>query len=126
MVITGSKTVADAMKNARRMARLIQKIGYNVKLNSFKVRNIVAHFKLNKPVNLYNFTDAIMQKKTTKVSYKPELFPAVNLKVEGLTFTVFPTGAVNIIGAKNEIEIYAACIIFDQMYLDKNKICFEN
>lgn len=54
LVCTGARNEVDANLAARKFARIIQKLGHNVKFIDFKVQNLVATVDLRFPIRLEN------------------------------------------------------------------------
>ncbi|XP_022719934.1 TATA-box-binding protein-like [Durio zibethinus] len=73
MVCTGAKTEQQPLLAARKHARIIQKLGFDVKFKNFKIQNMVASYDFTYPLNLTrlgNFHSAVS-------IYEPELFPGL-------------------------------------------------
>jgi transcription initiation factor TFIID TATA-box-binding protein len=109
---TGAKTVDDARVALRRFARIIQKLGFpvrinafqvqfiynefiktylkNVKFKNFRIRNIVSNFNHNWPLQLAKM--AVHH--GTQCSYEPEIFPALTYKLPDpkISFNIFGSG----------------------------------
>ncbi len=56
MVCTGAKSEDASLKAARRFARIIEKIGFNVKFKDFKIQNIVGSADVKFPIKLDELT----------------------------------------------------------------------
>lgn len=56
MVCTGAKSEDASLKAARRFARIIQKIGFNVLFKDFKIQNIVGSCDVKFPIKLDDLT----------------------------------------------------------------------
>ena len=109
MQLLGTKSVADAKLAARKFARMIQKLGFNVRLDGFNVQNIVANADFRVGVRLEGFNE----KHYPFANWHPELFPGCIYKIRQpdlhLTALVFHLGKVVILGAKREKDIQRAC-----------------
>ncbi|XP_022720881.1 TATA-box-binding protein 2-like [Durio zibethinus] len=71
MVCTGAKTEQQSHLAARKHARIIQKLGFDVKFKDFKIQNMVASYDFTYPLNLTRLGNS-----HSEVSiYEPELFP---------------------------------------------------
>ena len=101
LVIPGAKSVEDGQSRARKIARIIRKLGYNAKLEEIKVCNIVASFSTGFPIRLAAFSDA----NGDCTFYEPEIFPALNFYSEKTTTEVFASGKCQIAGAKTQSDI---------------------
>ncbi len=114
---------------ARKVARIIEKLGIWVNLSKFEVRNIVATFnvkdlnikkKENTIINLNN----IAKLDLPGTVYVPELFPGLIYTILNLKLVVFQTGKINFTGAKSVAEIMHAFDVFKK-FLFLNKIITE-
>ncbi|EDS33871.1 TATA-box-binding protein [Culex quinquefasciatus] len=103
IVCTGAKNEHDANLAARKFARIIQKVGYNVKFLEFKVQNLVATVDLRFPVRLENLNQVHGQFS----SYEPELFPGLIYRMvkPRVVLLIFVNGKIVFTGAKSEWEI---------------------
>ena len=78
----------------RRYARQLQKYGCPVRLKDVKIITASASHTLSVALDLYRLA------RDRTLLYEPELFPAVNLKREGINFCCFHTGKVVITGIR--------------------------
>ncbi|XP_055638688.1 TBP-related factor isoform X2 [Toxorhynchites rutilus septentrionalis] len=103
IVCTGAKNVHDANLAARKFARIIQKVGYNVRFVEFKVQNLVATVDLRFPIRLENLNQIHGQFS----SYEPELFPGLIYRMvkPRVVLLIFVNGKIVFTGAKSEQEI---------------------
>ncbi|XP_039433565.1 TBP-related factor [Culex pipiens pallens] len=103
IVCTGAKNEHDANLAARKFARIIQKVGYNVKFLEFKVQNLVATVDLRFPIRLENLNQVHGQFS----SYEPELFPGLIYRMvkPRVVLLIFVNGKIVFTGAKSEWEI---------------------
>ena len=111
IVVTGTKSAADAQLAARKHARLISKLNFPVKFLNFKLRNFVGVVNAKVPLRLEALANAYHKFCT----YEPELFPGLVYRmtrpeVVGL---VFVSGKVVLTGAKSEEEAKQA---WDNLY----------
>jgi len=111
IVVTGTKSAADAQLAARKHARLISKLNFPVKFLNFKLRNFVGVVNAKVPLRLEALANAYHKFCT----YEPELFPGLVYRmtrpeVVGL---VFVSGKVVLTGAKSEDEAKQA---WDNLY----------
>nr|CAH7746599.1 unnamed protein product [Callosobruchus chinensis] len=54
IVCTGSRNESDALLAAKKFAKIIQKLGFNVQFANFKIQNLVATCDLRFPIKLEN------------------------------------------------------------------------
>ena len=99
MVCTGAKSVEHSNIAARKFARKIQKLGFDVKFTKFRIRNIVGSCTLGFSVQLEKLADM------TFANFVPEFFPGLNFKCKNATVLVFASGKVIITGTKSKQEI---------------------
>ncbi|XWS42765.1 hypothetical protein CRYUN_Cryun16bG0042300 [Craigia yunnanensis] len=70
MVCTGAKTEQQSLLAARKHARIIQKLGFDVKFKGFRIQNMVAAYDFKFPLNLMRLSNS-----HSKFSiYKAKLF----------------------------------------------------
>ncbi|XP_047464999.1 TATA-box-binding protein-like [Mugil cephalus] len=104
LVCTGAKSVEQSLLAARKFARIVQKLGFPVASLDFKIRNMVATCSTF-PVCL----DQLATSHHQLCSYEPELFPGLFYKIiPGVNVTVFPSGKINMCGAKTLDNVYEA------------------
>ncbi|XP_065076918.1 TBP-related factor [Ochlerotatus camptorhynchus] len=103
IVCTGARNEADAYLAARKFARIIQKLGYNVRFLEFKVQNLVATVDLRFPIRLENLNQVHGQFS----SYEPELFPGLIYRMvkPRVVLLIFVNGKIVFTGAKSEREV---------------------
>lgn len=96
---TGSKSEEDAKTAARRVARILQKLGFRVKFTSFKVKNVLGVVHLPFGVRVEDFC-----KKNRQARYEPELHSGIKLELEeyGATLTIFQTGKITVLARNIE------------------------
>ncbi|KAM7187298.1 transcription factor TFIID domain containing protein [Naviculisporaceae sp. PSN 640] len=116
MVIVGAKSEADSRLAARKFARIIQKMGYRVRFDDFKIQNIVASCGLGFSIRL----EGIAAKYHHFAVLEKELFPglAYHLINPKVTVLIFAGGKIVLTGAKTRDEMYEA---FSLIY----PICLE-
>ncbi|XP_074519936.1 uncharacterized protein LOC141785496 [Halichoeres trimaculatus] len=89
LVCLGTESVEESRVAARRLARILQKLGFPVRFLKFKVHNITASCKTH-PVNLE------LMANHRGCSYEPELFPALFYSVmPGMNVTVHRGGTLS-------------------------------
>jgi transcription initiation factor TFIID TATA-box-binding protein len=103
LVCTGARNEHDANLAARKFARIIQKLGNNVKFIDFKVQNLVATVDLRFPIRLENLNQMHGQFS----SYEPELFPGLIYRMvkPRVVLLIFVNGKIVFTGAKSKNEI---------------------
>lgn len=103
LVCTGARNEVDANLAARKFARIIQKLGHNVKFIDFKVQNLVATVDLRFPIRLENLNQMHGQFS----SYEPELFPGLIYRMvkPRVVLLIFVNGKIVFTGAKSKSEI---------------------
>ena len=82
-----------------RYARLLQKYGCPVYLTDVKIITVSASHTLSGGLDLYRLAEE------RSLLYEPEIFPALNFKIEGVNFCCFHTGKVVITGIKTTTQI---------------------
>jgi transcription initiation factor TFIID TATA-box-binding protein len=89
---------------ARKFARIIQKLGFDVKFAEFKIQNIVGSCDMKFPIQLEGLYSTHAQFST----YEPELFPGLVYRMvkPRVVMLIFVSGKVVITGAKFREDIY--------------------
>lgn len=111
MNIVGCKTEEDCLLAARKFGRLLTKLGFNVRLKSFTIANIVATFDCHFPIHLESLASSKHRVFTT---YNPEVFTGLIYRVPQkpkTTFLIFVSGKIVATGAKS-IEAINSAIEF--------------
>ncbi|CAF0963644.1 unnamed protein product [Adineta steineri] len=111
MVCTGGKSENDASQAARRFARIIQKLGFEVKFSDFKIQNVVGSADLKFKIRL----GVLQVAHTNFCRYEPEVFPGLIYQMKELkvALLIFASGKVVLTGAKTRESIYKA---FEQIF----------
>ena len=105
IMVNGKVTcVKDCKRRLRRYARLIQRLGWQVRLKKIKVCTISAHFKMDDTPNLPNIA------RRYDGRYDPDRFPALHFSHDGISYTVFHTGTILMTGIKKECQLQSRCI----------------
>lgn len=106
MVCTGAKTEADSETAARKYAKTIKKLGFDVKFKEFTIQNIVGSSSVNFLINL-EALKVIHQKFCT---YDPEIFPGLIYRMEQphVVLLIFCSGKVVLTGAKKREQLTEA------------------
>jgi transcription initiation factor TFIID TATA-box-binding protein len=73
VVCTGARSEDESRLAARKFARIIQKLGFDVKFTEFKIQNIVGSVDVGFPIRL----EGLQSSHTHFSSYEPELFPGL-------------------------------------------------
>lgn len=103
VILTGAKNEDDAMLAARKVTKVLQKLGDAAKCTSFTLRNMVASGDFGFPVRLEGLAQAHLK----SCSYEPELFPGLIYRVEvpKVVVMVFVSGRFVVTGAKQRSDI---------------------
>ncbi|XP_054801540.1 TATA-box-binding protein-like [Prosopis cineraria] len=111
VVCTGAKSEADSKLAARKFARIIQRLGFEVKFRDFKIQNMVGSCDVNFPIRL----ESLACSHAAFSSYEPELFPGLiyRMKHPKIVLLVFVSGKVVLTGAQERDDTYKA---FDSIY----------
>ena len=111
MVCTGAKSEQEARIAARKYARILQKLKFEVSFKEFKVQNMVGSCDVRFPIRLEGLATA----HGIFCSYEPELFPGLIYRMQEpkIVLLVFVSGKVVLTGAKKREEIYQA---FENIY----------
>ena len=99
LVCLGAKSCQDAETATKKYAKIIKKLGFEVRFKNFKVQNIVGSCSLNFAVNLYKLSFAHAKFCTLD----EETFPGLIYRLEKpkVVLLIFANGKVVITGAKN-------------------------
>ncbi|XP_045112764.1 TATA box-binding protein-like 1 isoform X6 [Portunus trituberculatus] len=91
---TGSTSESQARLAGRRIARCVQKMGYNVKFRNFRIVNVLGTCSLPFAIKITPFS----QKHRDAASYEPELHPGVTYRIEHpkATLKIFSTGSITV------------------------------
>ncbi|CAH1776261.1 unnamed protein product [Owenia fusiformis] len=92
--VTGASSEEDSHKAARRVARILQKMGYSVKFCRFKVVNVLGTCTMPFAIRITAFS----RDHREDASYEPELHPGVTYKIKSpkATLKIFSTGSITI------------------------------
>ncbi|CAD8128281.1 unnamed protein product [Paramecium sonneborni] len=107
MVCTGAKSEDQSLVAARKYAKIIHKLGFQVTFKNFKIQNIVASFDFRKPIKLDEFTKD--QQYRSVVQYEPEIFPGLIFRKitdqKKITLLIFVSGRCVITGGKKTEDL---------------------
>ncbi|XP_047041886.1 TATA box-binding protein-like 1 isoform X1 [Helicoverpa zea] len=90
---TGATSEDQAKVAARRYARALQKLGFQVRFRNFRVVNVLGTCRMPFGIRIISFS-----KKYKEADYEPELHPGVTYKLYNpkATLKIFSTGGVTI------------------------------
>ncbi|XP_046877517.1 TATA box-binding protein-like 1 isoform X1 [Hypomesus transpacificus] len=96
IICTGATSEDESKVGARRLARILQKLGFKVRFSDYKVVNVLAVCSMPFSIRLIDFT----KNNRPIASYEPELHPAATYRIKHLkaTVQVFSTGSLTITG----------------------------
>lgn len=111
MVCTGAKNEEQAKLAARKFARIIQKLGFQVQFMDFEIQNVVGSCDVQFPIKLETLATMF----SLFTTYEPEIFPGLiyRMKEPKVVLLVFLSGKIILTGAKKRNEIYEA---FENIY----------
>lgn len=91
---TGSTSEEEARVSARRIARRLQRLGFNARFCNYRVVNVLGTCSVNFGIKLAQFSAEHMQ----TASYEPELHPGVTYKIKEpkATLKIFSTGSITV------------------------------
>lgn len=98
MVCTGAKSRQDSEFATRKYAKMIQKIGFDVKLRDFKVQNIVGSCDVGFNISL----EQLSSEHVRMCQYEPEIFPGLIYRMAEpkIVLLIFVSGKIVLTGAK--------------------------
>jgi transcription initiation factor TFIID TATA-box-binding protein len=107
MVCTGARSEEDSKKAARQYAKIIQKLGNQVKFTEFTIQNIVGSCDVKFPIRLEGLSASEHSK---FCSYEPEMFPGLIYRMANpkIVLLIFVSGKIVLTGAKNRTDIFKA------------------
>lgn len=90
---TGATSEDQARIAARRFARCLQKLGFNVQFNNYRVVNVLGTCSMPFAIKINSFSE-----RHKEADYEPELHPGVTYKLKDLraTLKIFSTGSVTV------------------------------
>jgi transcription initiation factor TFIID TATA-box-binding protein len=112
MQVLGTKNVGDAKLASRKFMKMIEKMGFNARITDFTVQNIVGNADCKMVLRLEGLLLHCRQNKVATVTYEPELFPGLILKIDNpkMTLLVFAKGKVVFLGAKSKEDLEDALL----------------
>lgn len=120
MVCTGARSEEASRKAARQYAKIIQKLGFNVKFTSFTIQNIVGSCDVK-----FNISLEGLSVNNTSCSYEPEVFPGLIFRMVNpkIVLLIFVSGKIVLTGAKKKEQIFEA---FEKIYPTLVKFKHDN
>lgn len=111
MVTTGARNEDDSRLAARKVAKIVKKLGGNASFKDFRIQNIVGTGGVSFPIRLEGLAD----EHGRMSSYEPELFPGLVYRMERpkVVVLIFVSGKIVITGAKTRETMVEA---FDKIY----------
>lgn len=108
MVCTGAKSEEESKRAARKYAKNIRQIGFDVKFKDFKVQNIVGSCGVGFAVRLENLSNS--KSHSTFCTYEPEVFPGLIYRMLNpkIVLLIFCSGKIVLTGAKTKEDINRA------------------
>ena len=125
MVCTGAKSEQDSRTAARTYAKMISKLGYDVKFTNFTIQNIVGSCGVNFNISL----EGLYASNGKHCSYEPELFPGLIFKMvePKIVLLIFVSGKIVLTGAKKKEQIYEGFrIIYNLLVKYKKDLNINN
>ena len=106
MVVTGARSEEDSRKASRQFAKIIMKLGYQVKFTEFKIQNIVGSCDVRFAIRL----EGLAATHSKFCSYEPEMFPGLIYKMAQpkIVLLIFVSGKIVLTGAKDRSDIFTA------------------
>ena len=111
MVVTGAKSEKASRIASQRYSKIIQKLGFSIYFDSFKVQNIVSSCDVKFAIKL----EGIAYAHSNYCSYEPELFPGLIYRMVNpkIVLLIFVSGKIVLTGAKQREDIFEA---FENIY----------
>ncbi|XP_017476560.1 PREDICTED: TATA box-binding protein-like protein 1 [Rhagoletis zephyria] len=94
IVCTGASSEEQAKSASRRVARVLQRMGFRVKFSSYRVVNVLGTCRMPFGIKIGEFSTAHRQ----VASYEPELHPGATYRMKELkaVLKIFQTGSITI------------------------------
>lgn len=85
---------------ARRYSRCLEKLGFRVRFQNFRVVNVLGTCSMPWAIKILNFSERYKK----EASYEPELHPGVTYKLRypKATLKIFSTGSITVTGEKSK------------------------
>ncbi|KAF2861005.1 TATA-box binding protein-like protein [Piedraia hortae CBS 480.64] len=107
LVVAGATSRANCRLAARKIARMMQKIGFKPYFLDFKITNMVANAHLGYRVHL-TALKASLEEHVSSCFFEPELCSGLTYRLAKLSVIVYATGSVLFSGASSEDDIMEA------------------
>lgn len=106
MVVTGAKNEDDTCFAARKIAKVLKKLGFDTRFLNFAIHNIVGTGDVGFPIRL----EGIAQEHAAFCSYEPELFPGLiyRMQIPRLVIIIFVSGKIVLTGGKARSQLLQA------------------
>jgi len=119
MVCTGARNEDDSRKASRQYAKIIRKLGFNVKFSEFKIQNIVGSCDVKFPIRL----EGLASEHSQFCNYEPEMFPGLIYRMirPKIVLLIFVSGKIVLTGAKEREDIFKAFEIIYTVLLKYRK-----
>ncbi|KAK0179672.1 hypothetical protein PV327_005404 [Microctonus hyperodae] len=116
---TGAETEVEAKIAARKVARSLQKLGFKVRFNNFRVVNVLGTCLMPWAIKITSFS----VRHREHADYEPELHPGVTYKLKEprATLKIFSTGSVTITAPSVAAVGAAIEVIFPLVYEFRKK-----
>jgi transcription initiation factor TFIID TATA-box-binding protein len=111
LIITECKSEDQCNIASQKIAKPIQKLGYNVNIAEKSVKNMVGSIDYGSKIDLISLANSI----GSNASFEPELFPGLifsskklnanDVDKQNCKITVFRSGKINITGTKTKEEL---------------------
>lgn len=91
---TGATSEDAAKKAARKIARILQKLGFRIRFTNFRIVNVLGTCTMPFKINIVKFS----RENRNNAVYEPELHPGVTYKIKDIkaTMKIFSTGSITI------------------------------
>eukprot|EP00996_Jenningsia_fusiforme_P003353 NODE_4154_length_853_cov_27.815920_g3832_i0.p1 GENE.NODE_4154_length_853_cov_27.815920_g3832_i0~~NODE_4154_length_853_cov_27.815920_g3832_i0.p1 ORF type:complete len:220 (+),score=46.85 NODE_4154_length_853_cov_27.815920_g3832_i0:132-791(+) len=98
-VVTGAKSVEEAKRAAKKIARIVQKLGFAVQFKHFQVHNMTGTTQVDFPVQLERLVEIL----GSDCQYDPEIFPGLHYRMLDpfCTWCIFCSGKLVVTGASS-------------------------
>ena len=98
LVCLGTKSVEESKTAAKKFAKTIKQLGYEVRFTGFRVVNIISSASCGHVVSL----ERMSLKSKLDCDYEPEIFPGLIYRMNNpkVTIVIFLSGKFNILGAR--------------------------
>lgn len=106
VVICGARNESASKLAGKKYAKIIEKLGFDVKNVAFKIHNIVASCDVKFPIHI----EKLYSDEVQFSSYEPELFPGLVYRMvrPKVAFLIFVSGRIVLTGAKTRSELQEA------------------